>query len=180
MKKILIAIAVFSINALAFANGGNNDSTSTEAAAPVADKKVPSVVVKTTDGTKVNTADFANDGKPYVINFWATWCAPCKKELDNIAEKYADWQAETGVKIIAISIDDTRTSSKVATTVESKGWEFEVYLDENKDFARAMNVGNPPYTFLVDGNGNIVYEHIGYAEGDEDHLLEKIKELTKK
>ena len=43
-----------------------------------------------------------------------------------------------------------------------------------------MNVGNPPYTFLVDGNGNIVYEHIGYAEGDEDELFEKIKELTKK
>lgn len=176
MKKlILAAVTLFTFGSV-MATGETNDKTVT----PDNDKKVPSVTVKTTDGTKINTADFSNDGKPYVINFWATWCAPCKKELDNIAEKYADWQSETGVKIIAISIDDTRTSPKVATTAESKGWEFEIYLDENKDFARAMNVGNPPYTFLVDGNGNIVYEHIGYAEGDEDHLLEKIKELTKK
>lgn len=176
MKKIFFTLLTLFTFQWAMANGETNDTTATADS----EKKVPAVELKTTDGTKVNSADFNNDGKPYIINFWATWCAPCKKELDNIAEKYADWQAETGVKIIAISIDDTRTSSKVATTVESKGWEFEVYLDENKAFAMAMNVGNPPYTFLVDGNGNIVYEHIGYAEGDEDELYEKIKELTKK
>ncbi len=176
MKKIIFYLLTLFSFTQSIAQGEIKESTT----AVENDKKIPSVTLRTINGTKVNSADFANDGKPYVINFWATWCAPCKKELDNIADKYSDWQSETGVKIIAISIDDTRTSSKVGTTVESKGWEFEVYLDENKDFARAMNVGNPPYTFLVDGNGNIVYEHIGYAEGDEDELYEKIKELTKK
>jgi thioredoxin-related protein len=64
--------------------------------------------------------------------------------------------------------------------VKGRGWDFEVYLDENSDLRRAMNVANPPHTFLYDGEGNLVYEHNGYAPGDEDELYEKIKELTKK
>jgi len=148
--------------------------------ARVNEKKVPAVVMKTLDGGKINSADFKNDGKPMIINFWATWCAPCKKELDNISEVYETWQKETGVKLIAISIDDARTSGRVASQVQAKGWDYEVYIDENADFKRALGVNNPPSTFLVDGNGNIVYEHTGYAEGDEDELYEKVKELAGK
>lgn len=165
MKKILVVLSVLVLCSFSALMG---------------DKKVPSVSMKTLDGGKINSSEFKNDGKPMVINFWATWCAPCKKELDNIAEVYSKWQEETGVKVIAISIDDARTSGRVASTVTSKGWDYEVYIDENADFKRALGVANPPATFLVDGNGNIVYEHVGYAEGDEDELYEKILELTKK
>lgn len=163
MKKLLFAVAALLLVSFS---------------ARVMDKKVPAVVMKTLDGGKINSSEFSNNGKPMIINFWATWCAPCKKELDNISEVYSKWQKDTGVKIIAISIDDARTSSRVASQVEAKGWEFEVYIDENADFKRAMGVANPPSTFLVDGDGNIVYEHVGYAEGDEDELYEKVKELT--
>jgi peroxiredoxin len=135
--------------------------------------------VKTVDGKIINTAKFANDGKPMIISFWATWCKPCKKELDAIAEEYAQWQKETGVKLIAISIDDSRSSSKVGTDAKSHNWEYEVYLDENQDFKRAMNVNNVPHTFVIDGKGNIVWQHNSYAEGDEDHLLEIVKKVAK-
>ncbi|MEM7161929.1 MAG: TlpA disulfide reductase family protein [Bacteroidota bacterium] len=141
-------------------------------------KTVPSVDLKDMNGKVINSSDFHNDGKPYVINFWATWCGPCKRELNNIAEVYEDWQDETGVKLYAISIDDARRSRQVKPYVDASGWEYEVLLDENSDFRRAMNVSNPPYTFLVDGNGKIVYQHISYTEGDEDELYEKIKALT--
>ncbi len=142
-------------------------------------KKIPSVKVKNLKGRKVDAAKFDNDGKPYIINFWATWCKPCILELNNINEQYAKWQKETGVKVIAVSIDDSRNSRRVAPFVKGRGWDYEVYLDENSDLKRAMNVSNPPHTFLYDGEGNLVYEHNGYAPGDEDKLFKKIKELTK-
>lgn len=142
-------------------------------------KSVPDVDIKDLKGSTFNTKNLQNDGKPMVINFWATWCTPCKKELNNIAELYEDWQAETGVKIIAISIDDTRNTSKVAPYVNSKSWEYEVYLDPNGDFKRAMNVNNVPHTFLVNANREIVWQHNSYSEGDEHELYEKIKKLAK-
>lgn len=139
---------------------------------------MPSVNVKNLEGVNVNTSDFENGGKPMIINFWATWCSPCKRELNNIAEVYDDWVNETGVKLIAISIDDARNAGKVAPYVNGKGWEYEVYIDSNQDLKRALNVNNVPHTFLVDGNGQIVWQHNSYSEGDEETLFEAVKKLA--
>ena len=141
---------------------------------------LPSVKVKNLKGQMIDTKTFNNDGKPFIINFWATWCKPCLTELKNINEVYEDWQDETGVKIIAISVDDTRNSRKVAPLVRGKGWSYEVYLDENSAFKRAMNVNNPPHTFLVNGKGKIVWQHNGYAPGDEEILYEELLKLLEK
>jgi len=142
------------------------------------DAVIPSTMVKSLDGKTFDTADFDNNGQPMIINFWATWCAPCKKELNNISDVYDDWVEETGVKLIAISIDDARSRSRVLPYVNGSSWEYEVYIDENQDFKRAMGVNNVPHTFLVDGAGNIVYSHNNYAPGDEDELFEKILGLS--
>lgn len=140
-------------------------------------KAIPNVKVKNLKGETVETKTFNNEGKPFVINFWATWCKPCIMELNNIHEVYEKWQQETGVKIIAISIDDVRNSKKVAPFVKGRNWKFEVYLDENGDFRRAMNVNNPPHSFLVNSKGEIVWEHNGYATGDEEYLYQRILKL---
>ena len=145
-----------------------------------AQQTLPDVPLKDLKGNAVRSGTFANDGKPIVISFWATWCKPCIKELMTIHEHYADWQTETGVKLIAISIDDSRNVNKVAPFVNGKGWDYEVYLDENSDFKRAMNVTNVPHTFLLDGKRNIVWQHTSYNPGDEDQLLEQIKKLVGK
>ena len=141
--------------------------------------KIPSATVKKLDGSKINSNTFSNNGKPIIISFWATWCKPCKKELDAIAENWSELVKETGVKLIAISIDDARSSGKVVTDVKTKGWEYEVYIDENQDFKRAMNVNNVPHTFIVDGAGQIIWSHNSYSEGDEDKLYENVKKVAK-
>ena len=143
-----------------------------------AQSKLPEVTVIDLNGNKVSTSSFQNDGKPIIIDFWATWCKPCVRELSNIAELYEDWQDETGVKVIAISIDDTRTAGNVAPFVNGRGWEYEVYIDENFDLKRAMNVNNVPHTFLLNGKGEIVWQHNSYVIGDEYELYEKVKELV--
>ena len=142
-------------------------------------KKVASAKVKNLKGETVNTETFSNDGKPFVISFWATWCKPCITELKAMNEVYEDWQEQTGVKVFAISIDDSRSSKNVPAFAKGKGLKFDVYLDENSDFKRAMNVNNPPHTFLYNGKGELVWVHTGFAPGDEEELFAKIKEISK-
>lgn len=142
--------------------------------------QLPGATVKSLSGETVNTNTFKNEGKPIVVSFWATWCKPCVKELNAYNDNYPDWVDETGVKIIAISTDDTRSSSRVSPYVNARGWEFDVYLDENGDFKRAMNVSNVPHTFLYNGKGEVVWQHTSYVDGDEEELYEKLLELTGK
>jgi cytochrome c biogenesis protein CcmG, thiol:disulfide interchange protein DsbE len=141
-------------------------------------RTIPNVAVKTLDNATFQTGDITNDGKPIIINFWATWCSPCKRELNAIAENYEDWQEETGVKLVAISIDDARNMHKVKPEVDGQSWEYDVYIDPNADFKRAMNVNNVPHTFLIDGNGHIVWQHNAYNPGDEEELYELVQKLA--
>ena len=138
--------------------------------------QVPSLQLKDINGKTVNTANIIkNNGKPVIISFWATWCKPCLRELKAIHEVYADWQEETGVKMIIVSIDQTQDANKVKPLVDGNGWEYEVLLDPNSDFKRAMNVQNVPHVFVLDGKGKIVYNHAGYVDGGEEDIYEALE-----
>ena len=139
--------------------------------------QLPSVNIKDMEGNSLNFSKISNNGKPIIISFWATWCKPCKAELNTIAEEYDDWVDETGVKLVAVSIDDARSSSRVEPYVNAQGWEYLVLMDPNSDLRRAMVVNNVPHTFLVNGAGKIVWDHNNYSPGDEEELYEKLIHL---
>ncbi|MDD6736966.1 MAG: TlpA disulfide reductase family protein [Prevotella sp.] len=139
--------------------------------------QLPSVTLKDINGKTVNTAELSNDGKPFIISFFATWCKPCNRELTAISEVYEEWQEETGVKLIAVSIDQAQNINKVKPLVDGNGWTYDVLLDPNSEFKRALGIQMIPYVLIVDGKGNIVYKHNGYTEGAEAELIEKVRGL---
>lgn len=155
MKKILLlgilAIAAITLNA-----------------------QLPNVKLQDINGNTVQTSEISNDGNPIIISFWATWCKPCIRELKAIHEVYPDWQDETGVKMIIVSIDQAQDANRVKPMVDGFGWEYEVLLDPNGDFKRAMNVQNVPHVFVLDGKGKIVYNHTGYVDGGEQDIREAL------
>jgi cytochrome c biogenesis protein CcmG/thiol:disulfide interchange protein DsbE len=142
-------------------------------------KKLPSVTIKNIEGKSINTSEIANNGKPIIISFWALWCKPCQKELSTINEVYDEWQKETGVKLVAVSIDDARSTARVKPTADGNNWGYEILLDVNSEFKRAMNVNQIPHTFLLNGKGEIVWQHTSFSEGSELELIELVRKLNR-
>lgn len=140
--------------------------------------QLPTVTLKTIDGKTVNVDTLSNGGRPMVIDFFATWCKPCNRELSAISEVYADWQAETGVRLIAVSIDQAHNIHKVRPMVDRLGWPYEVLLDPTGELKRTLGVQLIPYTLVIDGSGKIVHRHQGYTDGEEETLFEELKQLS--
>lgn len=161
---ILPVVLLFSANSLVFAQ--NKSWT------------LPEVEIRDLKNNAVSATELANSEGPTIISFWATWCKPCIQELNNINDVYPDWQDETGVKLVAVSIDDTRNAPKVGPMANGKGWEYDVFIDYNSDLRRALNVNTVPHTFLLNSQGNIVWQHNGYTPGEEEDLYELVQKVA--
>lgn len=138
---------------------------------------LPAADVQRLDGSTFNTANIQNDGKPIILCVWEVSCKPCISEFDNFSRNYKDWQNQTGLKIVAISIDDNRNYTKVKPLVKSKGWTFDFYQDKNQEMKRALGVSYCPFTAVINGNGEIVWRKNGYMQGDEDVIYQIVQKV---
>ncbi len=140
--------------------------------------ELPNMILKNLDGASINVKDISKDGQLVVVSLWATWCVPCKNELDAINDVYKNWQDETNVKLYAISVDDSRTVKRVKPMVNGKSWPYEILLDTNNDLKRMLGAATVPLTLIVKNN-KVLYRHSGYTPGTEDELFKKLKEFSK-
>lgn len=137
--------------------------------------KFPDVKLKNLEGKTIAISDITSQHKKTIVSFWATWCKPCKSEMDAINEYYEDWVEDYDVELIAISIDNARGLAKVPGLVAAKEWPFTILSDPNQELQRALNFQTIPQTFVLDQKGEIIYSHNGYTPGDEDELEEILK-----
>lgn len=142
-------------------------------------KTFPSIDLKDLNGKTVNTDEFINNGKITIVSFWATWCVPCKRELDVYADVFDEWENKYGVEIIAVSTDNIRQFAKVKPLVAQKQWPFTVLSDKNEDLKKALDFIAVPQTFILDKKGNIVFDHSGFKLGDEYEVEELLEKLIK-
>jgi len=137
-------------------------------------ESVPNTNIADFNKKSISSDLVLEDGKYYVLSFWATWCIPCINELDAIADNYKEW-TDNGIEIIAISTDDSRTKKRVRPMVNGKNWDFKIFLDENHDFKRALNIDGIPHTVVTKGK-QIISRRVGYSPGEEVDLLDLIIE----
>lgn len=144
----------------------------------VAQQKMPNAKVQDQSGKTIETTSLVDGKTPFIVSFWSTTCKPCIKELDALSENYVDWNDEVPFRVVAVSIDDSRSSARAKAFAEGRGWtDFTLLYDPNSDFKRDLNVISTPQVFVFDKDGNQVYAHTGYAPGNEEELFEVIKKL---
>ena len=149
------------------------------ASAAFAQESLPNTVIKdVSSGKKIAFNETFAPGKVTVVNFWATWCVPCKKEIKNVREKLTDWRKEADFDYMTVSIDESRAEGLVRSYAKAQGWDFPYYIDPNSDLKRSLNFQNVPFTIIVDKAGKVAFMHSGYEEGGEAEVFAKIKELA--
>lgn len=164
MKKVIISATLVLLSFMSFAQS----------------QDIPTTKVRDINGKQFSFNETFEKGKITVVSFWATWCIPCKQEIAAIQSKLPEWKKQVDFNFMTVSIDDARATAMVKTYAKSKGWDFPTYVDPNSDLKRSLGFQNPPFTMIIDQNGKIVYQHVGYEAGGEDDTFERVKALAAK
>jgi len=133
----------------------------------------PSFTVETFDGKIVRSATLLETG-PIFLDFWSTGCAPCLKALPHINEFTTRFP---NLNVVVVSTDPPRLKDKSQRYIKTNKFDFIAGYDGNKDLQRMFNVSSIPRTFIIDVNGEIVYDHASYNPGDEEEYIAQLRAL---
>lgn len=136
---------------------------------------------KDASGKELMSAEaMPKNGKPTILLFWLTTCAPCRIEMMQIKKKYEGWKNMADFNLYAISTDFPKNHERFYKTVKEQEWGWDTYLDVNREFLKIMpgNLNGLPQTFILDKDGKIVFHKRKYRHGDEDKLFAKIMEIA--
>ncbi|MEW6042579.1 MAG: TlpA disulfide reductase family protein [Elusimicrobiota bacterium] len=140
-------------------------------------KHAPIFKVRDIEGKQVSMEELFHKG-PIIVDFWATWCNPCKAELKALAKLYKKYKAQ-GLEVVAISEDNVEESAKVKQFVKMKKMPFIVIIDRNKELMEKFHAATVPSLFLIAKHGRIYSIHIGYLPGDEKKLEQELLALIR-
>lgn len=129
------------------------------------------------EGNSVKLSELLKKG-PVFLQFWATWCVPCKEEMKVLNELWGKYK-DSGFVFVAISTDDQKSISKVKPYIESKSYKFTVLYDTDKNIFSNFGGQDPPFSVFLDRNGNVFKTYSGYIQGDDSKLENDIKEALK-
>ena len=163
LKSYITLIIVFN-----YANGKNTDSEST----------IPDLKVRLLNGSSTTLHKLSQDG-PLLIDFWATWCVPCKKVMKYLNEYHEEY-ANDNFKVLMINTDTPRSLAKVRGFIKSQDYSFNVGMDPNKVLSKKLNGMIMPTLILVDKGGVIKWRHQGYVAGEEIEIEKQIKQILGK
>lgn len=174
MKKIIaLFFSVFAFAAIASAQDNGEIEKTTLMKEGM---KAPAFSVKMTDGTTVSSADFK--GKVVLINFWATWCPPCRKEFTRVQKDIVGRFAGKDFVFLALSIDDNE--AVVTEFMRKNGYAFPVAWDRNKSIYKLFAEKFVPRNFIIGTDGRIAFESVGYTPEEFDVMIKRIETLLKK
>ena len=134
----------------------------------------PDFTLRTVDGPNLRLQE--QRGRVVMVNFWATWCGPCRQEMPHLNRLFEKYKS-SGFVLLGVNVDDDRRNAvDVATKL---GVKFPVLLDSEKKVSKLYDLATMPSTVLIDRDGKVRYIHRGYLAGYEDTYEKQIRELLK-
>ncbi|MCG8371222.1 MAG: TlpA family protein disulfide reductase [Proteobacteria bacterium] len=162
LRNIALAVLLGAFAATGFASGG------------LEGQAAPDFALRSSTGGNLRLSEYRGD--VVMINFWATWCGPCRQEMPLLDELYSRYQ-RVGFRLLGVNIDDD--SRRAMKMVEELGVDFPVLFDARKEVSKLYEVEAMPATVLVDRDGTVRYVHLGYKPGYEDRYLDQIRSLLR-
>ncbi len=137
-------------------------------------RDAPDFVLKSATGENIRLSEYRGD--VVMINFWATWCGPCRQEMPLLDDLYGRYK-RVGFSLLGVNIDDD--SRRAMQMVQELGVSFPVLFDESKEVIKLYEVEAMPVSVLVDREGKVRYVHHGYKPGYEEQYLTEIRSLLR-